>query len=394
MTGRSTPDFKAIVVAAGRATRFRDPRPKQFHDLGGRTVLDRSVSSVARHPSIGGVIVVLSPEELQGPHAATVGGLQKVEDVVAGGETRAESVSRGVQAVGDVPYVVVHDAARPLVPAALVDSVIETTRRCGAAVPVLEVPDTVKSVDGDRVRGTVPREGLRLAQTPQGARRDWLERALALAREDGVVVTDEAAALEHAGHQVVAVAGDAVNRKITTTEDLASARRRYFPAAQALRVGSGFDIHRIDASRPLILGGVPFNGEPGLAGHSDADVVLHAAMDAVLGAAGLGDIGLHFPPEDSRWSGADSTDLARRVAGLVEDRGWRIVNLDLTLLAEAPKIRGHLDRMRAAIGACLGLDAERVGLKATTLERLGALGRREGMACQAVALLQSARRED
>jgi 2-C-methyl-D-erythritol 2,4-cyclodiphosphate synthase len=190
------------------------------------------------------------------------------------------------------------------------------------------------------------------------------------------------------------VAGDAINRKITTAEDLAAARHRLLPAVDALRVGSGFDIHRIDVNRPLVLGGVPFAGEPGLAGHSDADVVLHAAMDAVLGAAGLGDIGVHFPPEDSRWSGADSTDLARRVAELVCERGWRIVNLDLTLLAEAPKIRGHLERMRASIGACLGVDPERVGLKATTLERLGSLGRREGMACQAVALLQSVRSAD
>jgi 2-C-methyl-D-erythritol 4-phosphate cytidylyltransferase/2-C-methyl-D-erythritol 2,4-cyclodiphosphate synthase len=340
------------------------------------------------------VIVVLSPEELRGPRAEGARRLLKVEDVVAGGETRAESVSLGIQAAGDVRYVIVHDAARPLVPAALLDSVIETTRRRGAAVPVLEVPDTVKSVDGDRIRGTVPREGLRLAQTPQGARRDWLERALALARDEGTIVTDEAAALEHAGHEVVAVAGDAVNSKITTVEDLAAARRRLLPAADGLRVGSGFDIHRIDPERPLLLGGVLFDGEPGLAGHSDADVVLHAAMDAVLGAAGLGDIGVQFPPEDSRWSGADSTDLARRVAGFVEQRGWRIINLDLTLLAETPKIRNHLERMRASIGACLGVDAERIGLKATTLEQLGSLGRGEGIACQAVALLQSARQRD
>jgi 2-C-methyl-D-erythritol 4-phosphate cytidylyltransferase/2-C-methyl-D-erythritol 2,4-cyclodiphosphate synthase len=384
------PDFKGVVVAAGRAARFGDALPKQFQQLGGRTVLERSVRAIAERPSVAGVVVVVPPSEVDGPWGRAAGGWPGVERVVAGGATRSESVSRGVSAAGETPYVLVHDAARPLAGAELIDAVIAATRSHGAAIPVLDIPDTVKSVEGARVTGTVPRDRLRLAQTPQGSRTDWLRTALAHAADDGVTVTDEAAALERDGRRVATVPGTRSNRKITTAEDLAEARRNFERPECGLRVGTGFDIHRIETSRPLVLGGVRFEGEPGLAGHSDADVVLHAAMDAVLGAVGLGDIGEHFPPDDERYAGAASTDLARRIAGLIGGRGYRIVNLDLTLLAEAPKIRDRVESMRAAIAECLAMDPARVGLKATTLEGLGALGRREGIACQAVALVASA----
>jgi 2-C-methyl-D-erythritol 4-phosphate cytidylyltransferase/2-C-methyl-D-erythritol 2,4-cyclodiphosphate synthase len=390
VTHRPAPDFKGVVVAAGRATRLGNAVPKQFQQLGGRTVLERSVAALSRRPAVGGVIVVVAPQEVDGPWGRAAGGWPGVERVVAGGATRFESVSLGVSAAGDPPYLLVHDAARPFASAGLIDNVIEATRRHGAAVPVLDIPDTVKSVEGTRVTGTVPREGLRLAQTPQGARADWLRSALARAARDGVSVTDEAAALERDGHRVAAVPGAPSNCKITTAEDLAQARRRFEPRPIDLRVGTGFDVHRFEPSRPLVLGGVRFEGEPGLSGHSDADVVLHAAMDALLGAAGLGDIGEHFPPGDERFAGAASTDLARRIARLIHERGYRVVNLDLTVLAEAPKIRDRVERMREAIAECLATDATRIGLKATTLEGLGALGRREGIACQAVALVASA----
>jgi 2-C-methyl-D-erythritol 2,4-cyclodiphosphate synthase len=255
------------------------------------------------------------------------------------------------------------------------------------------VPDTVKRVsesgskdDGPWVEETLDRERLRLAQTPQGGRVDWLIDALDRAKAEGCHVTDEASALEHAGRRVAGVEGEPGNRKITSREDLDQARRA-LRAGPALRVGFGFDVHRFADGRKLVLGGVAFPGETGLDGHSDADVVLHAAMDAVLGPTGLGDIGCLFPPEDPQFSGADSRRLAREVSGRIAERGFELVNLDLMLLAERPKIRPRMEEMRRSIADVFGVASDRVGLKATTMERLGALGRGEGIACQAVALL-------
>jgi 2-C-methyl-D-erythritol 4-phosphate cytidylyltransferase/2-C-methyl-D-erythritol 2,4-cyclodiphosphate synthase len=290
--------------------------------------------------------------------------------------------------------VLVHDAARPLATSRLVDAVIAATVEHGAAIPALPVPDTVKQLDdAGGVERTLDRARLRLAQTPQGSRTDWLVAALDDARSAGVEVTDESAALECAGRPVNVVAGDSRNRKITTAEDLETMRQDQGRVPE-LRVGSGFDIHRIDASRPLVLGGLVFPGEPGLAGHSDADVVLHAVMDALLGAACLGDIGHLFPPEDPAFAGADSTGLATEVAARLQQAGFEVVNLDITLLAERPRIRDRATEMRGAIGDCLGVDTDRIGLKATTLEKLGSLGRSEGIACQAVALIHRVEKSD
>ena len=388
-------DFVGIVVAAGRSRRFGAGRAKQFLDLGGRSVLDRAIDALAGRPCVAGVVVVLAEEETRGPWAARLAARSDVLRVVAGGPTRADSVRAGLAACGTVPFVLVHDAARPLASAALVDAVIGATRRHGAAIPGLPVPDTVKRViapeDADPgaafVLETLDRAALRLAQTPQGSRLDWLREALEGARDEALDPTDEAAALERAGRRVAVVPGDPANRKITAPDDLVAARRSGTDPFPDLRVGTGFDIHRLGAPRRLVLGGVEFPGEPGLEGHSDADVVLHAAMDALLGAAGLPDIGALFPPGDPRFAGADSRLLARDVAGRVAAAGFAVWNLDLTVLAERPRIRSSVERMREAIGEAFGLDRRRVGLKATTLEGLGALGRGEGIACQAVALL-------
>lgn len=381
------PEFVGVVVAAGRSTRLAGARPKQFEDLGGRSVLERSVRLLADRPGVRGVVVVLPAAELSGARAETIRSWSGVLDVVSGGATRADSVRCGVAGAADSPYVLIHDAARPLASSHLVDSVIAATREHGAAIPARPVPDTVKQLDASgAVQATLDRARLRLAQTPQGSRTDWLVAALDAARRDGVEVTDESEALERAGLPVALVAGDPDNRKITTVEDLETMRRS-LDRLPALRVGSGFDIHRFDPDRPLVLGGLTFPGEPGLAGHSDADVVLHAAMDALLGAAGLGDIGQLFPPEEPRFAGADSARLAAEVAGRLRQAGFEIVNLDITLLAERPRIRDRSMEMREAIGDCLAVATDRIGLKATTLEKLGALGRAEGIACQAVALI-------
>jgi 2-C-methyl-D-erythritol 4-phosphate cytidylyltransferase/2-C-methyl-D-erythritol 2,4-cyclodiphosphate synthase len=381
-------DFAGVIVAAGKSSRFGGELPKQFHDLAGRTVLEHSVRAIAGHPSVSGVIVVLPPEELEGPRPAEIRSWPGVEDVVGGGRTRADSVMRGLEATPPVRYVLVHDAARPMVSAALIDAVVGATRRHGAALPALTIADTVKKVGSyGEVESTVDRSPLKLAQTPQGSRRDWLLDALRSAIEAGREVTDESAALEGAGRGVLTVEGDPENRKITTADDLDRARRLAGGEASRFRVGTGFDIHRFAPDRKLLLGGVHLEGESGLEGHSDADVVLHAAMDALLGGAGLGDIGAHFPPGDPEWEGADSSRLAEIVAGLVRARGFGILNIDLTILAEKPRIGPHVDAMRVAIAGSLGIDPGRIGLKATTLEGLGALGRGEGIACQAVALL-------
>jgi 2-C-methyl-D-erythritol 4-phosphate cytidylyltransferase/2-C-methyl-D-erythritol 2,4-cyclodiphosphate synthase len=381
----------AILVAAGSSTRLGGSVPKQFLDLGGDTIAARAVRGLASCPGIDGVVVVVSPAELDGPRSAALRRISGVRAVVPGGASRLLSSLAGVEAASDAELVMVHDAARPFVTPALVRAVLEAASLHGAAVPVVAARDTVKRDDGAGfVAETLDRADLRFAQTPQGARRTWLLEALRAAVRDGIAVTDEAQALERAGRRVALVAGDPGNVKITTASDLDDARRRVDRDEIDLRVGHGYDIHRFGDERPLVLGGVVFTGEPGLTGHSDADVVLHAAMDALLGAAGLPDIGHQFPPGDPRFARADSAELAKTVAATVGAAGWRVVNLDLTLLAERPRIGERVVAMREAIAIGLGIPPACVGLKATTLEGMGALGRAEGIACHAVALLQRA----
>jgi 2-C-methyl-D-erythritol 4-phosphate cytidylyltransferase/2-C-methyl-D-erythritol 2,4-cyclodiphosphate synthase len=382
----------AVVVAAGRATRFPGPIPKQFLPLGGASVLERSIALLTACRELdGGIVVVVASEEIGGARAHVIEGLAGVRRIVAGGVTRVRSVLAGVEAA-EAELVLVHDAARPFARPSLVAAVIDATRLHGAAVPALEVADTVKRIDGRGfVEGTLDRRILRLAQTPQGARREVLLTALRRAVERGIEPTDEAEALEREGIPIALVPGDPDNVKITTPDDWAAAERRVAALRPgAPRIGHGFDIHRFGEGRPLRLGGVEFPGERGLIGHSDADVVLHAAMDALLGAAGLADIGHHFPPEDPRFAGADSRALAGEVARLLREGSWEIGNLDLTLLAETPRIGARRTAMLEATAAAFGVDPSRVGLKATTLEQLGSLGRSEGIACHAVALLHRA----
>jgi len=382
----------AIVVAAGRSSRFGGTVPKQFLELGGESVASRAVRAMAACPEVHGVVVVLSRDEINGPRDAALRGIDRVLAVVPGGSTRTASALAGVEAASGADVVLVHDAARPFVDAALVSAVLEATRQHGAAVPAVPARDTVKRDDGTGfVAETLDRVALRLAQTPQGARRDWMIEALRLALASGGEITDEAQALERAGRRVALVPGDPLNVKITTPQDWGDALRRVDEDDPSFRVGHGYDVHRFGGAGGLVLGGVSFPGEQGLLGHSDADVVLHAAMDALLGAAGLPDIGHYFPPGDSRFASANSATLAREVAGHLRASGFRIANLDLTLLAERPRIRERVGAMREAIAASLLIDAARVGLKATTLEGLGALGRGEGIACHAVALVRRAK---
>jgi 2-C-methyl-D-erythritol 4-phosphate cytidylyltransferase/2-C-methyl-D-erythritol 2,4-cyclodiphosphate synthase len=331
-------------------------------------------------------VVVALPAELAGAPPAYLTGTAKPLRVVAGGARRQDSVAAAFRAVpARTDVIVVHDAARPFASADLIARTIVAAAESGAALAAVAARDTVKQVDGSVVRATLDRRTIFLAQTPQAFRRDVLRDALALSSD----ATDEASLAEQAGHTVRIVEGEATNIKITTSEDLAMAEainRGGAPAAAA-RVGTGYDLHRLVEGRLLILGGVTIPFDLGLAGYSDADVVCHAVTDAILGAAGAGDIGRHFPNTDPQWQGASSIDLLRRAAAIVREMGLAVVNVDATVIAERPKLVPHIDAMRANLAEALGVSADRISLKGKTNEGVGELGRGEAIAVHAVALL-------
>lgn len=359
-----------IVVAGGSGTRFGGP--KQYEALGSRRVLDWSVAAAR---SAGDVVIVVPAAD-----ADREGG-------VAGGTTRSESVRAGLaQVPAGATIICVHDAARPFADADLFGRVIDAVRAgADAAIPGVPVADTIKRVGADRsVVDTPPRAELVAVQTPQAFRADALRRAHAA----GGDATDDAALVEAAGGTVVVVDGHPDNRKITDPADLQWARERVegAHAMPQVRVGQGFDIHRFsdDPSRPLVLGGVVFEGARGLHGHSDADAVAHAATDALLGAAGLGDIGEHFPDTDPQWKGADSLVLLRHAADLVRSAGWVIGNIDCSVVCEAPRLAPHRAEMQRRLSEAAGAP---VTVKGRRAEGLGALGRQEGIACWANAVI-------
>lgn len=373
-----------IVVAAGAGQRFGGP--KQWANLGERSLTAISVSSCRE--ACDGVVLVVPAD------AATdllgIGGLSGVDaDIITtGGPTRTASVRNGLSEVPqEASVIVVHDAVRPAASAALFAQVIEEVRRGAAgAVPALAVADTLKHVENGQVTHTIDRQNVVAVQTPQAFDAQWLRRAHAAGSE----ATDDAALVEAAGGQVVVVAGELENLKVTSPGDLDRLREPREPRdpAPALRIGHGFDVHPwAEESRSLVLGGVTFPGERGLAGHSDADVVCHALADAVLGAAGLGDLGTHFPDADPRWSGARSLDLLVQVVELAASAGWAPSSADITVVAEEPRIAPYVEAMRNALGQALGAP---VSVKATTTEGLGSIGRGEGIAAWAVTLLAGA----
>jgi 2-C-methyl-D-erythritol 4-phosphate cytidylyltransferase/2-C-methyl-D-erythritol 2,4-cyclodiphosphate synthase len=376
-----------IIVAAGRGSRVGAAVPKQLLDLGGRSILRRSVDAFDRHPAVDELVVVL-PADLVGDGPALVGRTDRRCQFVAGGERRQDSVRQGLRALPEaIDLVLVHDAARPFAGAALIGRVIAEAGASGAAIPALAARDTVKRVDPDRrtITATLPREEIWLAQTPQGFRRDVLLKAVALG-ETGVEGTDEAMLAERAGHVVTVVPGDARNVKITDADDLASARETL---AGGPRVGTGFDLHRLVPGRPLVLAGVNLPCDRGPLGHSDGDVLCHSLIDAMLGAAGLGDIGRHFPDSDPQWRGAPGLDLLARACGILRGAGFSVTNLDATVVLEKPKLAPHLDDIRSRIAGVIGLSPDRVSVKAKTSEGVDAVGRGEAIAAHATALVSS-----
>jgi 2-C-methyl-D-erythritol 4-phosphate cytidylyltransferase/2-C-methyl-D-erythritol 2,4-cyclodiphosphate synthase len=376
----------AIIVAGGRGSRVGGPRPKQLLEIGGMSILRRSVRACDGHPAIHELVVVV-PQDMVADGPALVGSTRVPCRVVAGGDRRQDSVREGFRAVSpEADVVLVHDAARPFVTAGVIDRVIAAAVETGAAVPGVPVADTVKRTSGAGsarlVAETVPREALWLAQTPQGFRREVLARAVADGRS-ATEATDEARLVELAGGVVAVVDGDRRNVKMTTSEDVAEARARM----ASLRVGTGYDLHRLVAGRPMVLAGYVVPSPTGPLGHSDGDVVCHALTDAVLGAAGAGDIGQLFPNTDARWKDAAGLDLLSRALAVVHERGWVVMNADVTVILEAPKLSPHMPEIRQRIAETLRVGLDAVSVKGKTNEGVDAVGRGEAIAAHAVVLL-------
>ncbi len=379
----SEPRVAVIVVAAGAGVRFGGD--KLTARLAGVSVLDRSVRAMRAALPAAPLVLVVRPEQ-----ADEVRGAWEARGVLvtSGGDRRQDSVRNGVEALqpGDDAVVVIHDAARPFVPARDVLAVVAAAVEGGAAVLVAPVVETVKEVDESaRIVRTVPRDRLARALTPQAFRAGVLRRAWAAAA--GADWTDEAALVEAAGVEVRAVRGDPRNLKVTTPEDLLLLEGLY-PSDPL--VGQGIDVHQFGAGRRLVLCGVEIPGEPGLLGHSDADAALHAVTDAVLGALAEGDIGQHFPPSDERWRDAPSEQFVRHAAKLAGERGLAVAHCDVTILAERPRIAPLREAMRSRLAEILGVDVSRVSVKATTCEGLGFVGRREGLMAMAIVTLKPA----
>ena len=380
----------AVVVAAGQGLRAGGELPKQFRRIAGETLLEHALSTFAKSPGIAFVQPVIRSQDLALVRTLTDG--INILEPVSGGVTRQASVRAGLEALlARAPEIVlVHDAARPFASADLIARAIEAARKTGAAVPALPVADTVKRVsDAGVIEETLDRNSIRLVQTPQAfafpALLEAHRRAAAQGRDD---FTDDAALAEWAGMTVSVFAGEPGNIKFTTPEDFARAETMQSAALADVRTGSGLDVHAFGPGDHVTLGGVRIPHPQALTGHSDADVALHALTDAILGALADGDIGAHFPPSDPQWRGASSDRFLTFAVERVQARGGRIAHLDLTIVCEAPRIGEHRDRMRANIANLAGIDIERVGVKATTSEKLGFTGRGEGIAAYATATIR------
>ncbi len=381
----------ALIVAAGRGARFGADNPKQYAVVGGRSILNRTVGLFACHGDVDAVRVVIHPDDRQ-LYDAAVADFDLMEPV-NGGASRQQSVRLGLESLADAPpdKVLIHDAARPFAGRDGISQVIDALDEAPGAILGLPVVDTLKrQTDAATVSATVTRDGLWRAQTPQGFR---FADILAAHRDVvGQDLTDDAAVAESAGLVVALIAGLEDNLKITTQADLARAERMIRAQLSDIRTGQGFDAHRFAADAPedgtIKLGGIAISHDRALAGHSDADVALHAVTDALLGAIGDRDIGHHFPPSDEKWQGASSDQFAGFAARQITERGGLIAHVDLTLICERPKIGPHRDAMRQRVAEILAIPLERVSIKATTTEKMGFTGRGEGIAAQAVATVR------
>ncbi len=381
MSDALRPNTAAIVVAAGKGLRAGQPLPKQFARWRGKPVLRHSVETFARL-GIAPIVVVI-PEGAETVTSQCLEGIEGVR-LVTGDETRQGSVLRGLSALENSPpdLVLIHDAARPVVPDEVVYRLLQALTESPAAIPVLPVADSILTATDGRMEGAVDRDRLRRVQTPQAFR---FGDILAAHRRwaDAPNAGDDAQVANAAGIEVALVEGDEALHKLTYSGDFDEGRA-------PVRIGSGYDVHRLAKGEELWLCGIRIDHDQGLAGHSDADVAIHALVDAILGAAGMGDIGQHFPPSDAQWKGASSDQFLRHAVRLASQTGYRIGNADITIICEAPKIGPHRDAMRDRLAELMEIDKGAVNVKATTTEGLGLTGRREGIAAQAsVSLLRN-----
>lgn len=380
----------AIIVAAGRGTRSGLKQNKVFFELEGRSILSRCLDAFQNSRRFEGVVLVLSPED-EAKYSAIVereGPFPLVRAVVHGGETRRDSVLNGLLAVPKgTEIVAIHDAARPFVSREVIDATLDSAMEQGSGVICTPVVDTIKQLGGDDIVTSLDRGTLRAVQTPQSFAYDKILAAHLRAREEALDVTDDAMLFEHYYGNVCLVTADGAeaNKKMTTKADFDSLEKRGMPD---MRIGQGYDVHRLAEGRRLVLCGVEIPYEKGLDGHSDADVAIHALMDAILGALGRGDIGRHFPDNDPAYKGADSMKLLEVVMGLARSEGWQVGNADVTIVAQRPKLASYMDSMKRNVAQGLGVAPERVNVKATTTEGMGFEGEGLGISAQAVLLLK------
>lgn len=369
----------ALIVAAGRGTRAGGALPKQWQALGGKRVIDHTITAFTAHPLVDSIVIVLHEDDMNHAPVFSEQGIIAVQ----GRSERSESVRAGLDALPNCDVVLIHDAARPCVSAQVIEGVISALANNDGAAPGLAVTDALWTGGKGAVTGTRDRDGLFAAQTPQGFRRDAILDAHAIYNGPAA---DDVAVARAAGLTVAITAGDADNIKITTPEDFARAAR-ILETQMDIRTGNGFDVHAFGPGDHVMLCGVAIPHTHGLVGHSDADVGLHTITDALYGALAAGDIGTHFPPSDPQWKGAESHIFLRHAAQMARDQGFAITHVDCTLICEHPKVGPHAPDMRAAVSEMVGIDVDRVSVKATTSERLGFTGRGEGIACMATATL-------
>lgn len=385
----------AIVTAAGLGKRMGKDMPKQFLEIGGKPILWHTLNKFEASKKIGFLVIVTEPNFVNDTKELVARmNLTKEWCVIAGGKERQDSVHNGLQAIpSNTDIVIVHDGVRPFIETSLIDESIDIAAKSGACLVAAPIKETIK-LAGDKgsVLKTVDRRNLWGAQTPQTFRYDILKAAFEKAYQDNFYGTDDASLVERIGKSVKLLSGTYQNIKITTPDDLVMAEALASTnktMRSKMRTGIGYDVHRLVEDRKLILGGVTIEHNKGLLGHSDADVLLHAIMDAMLGAAALGDIGKHFPDTDPTYKGADSRDLLKATAKLLHKKGFCIENIDATIIAQKPKMAPHIEKMRKNIAADLETSIDSISIKATTNEEIGFIGRGEGIAAQAIAQLRS-----
>lgn len=370
-----------IIAAAGSGKRMGSGIPKQYLKIEGKPILLKTILAFCENAQIDDIFIVTNEEYIDYCQRMKAEyGLHKVVSVVKGGDERQDSVYAALQEVErcrpETKYVLIHDGARPFVDAEIIGAVMDAMKACGAATASVPVKDSIRRQYGNGSKN-LKRAGLYAVQTPQGFEKKVLLDAYKTAYAEAYFGTDDASLVERCGQQVRLVTGKYENIKITTKGDM----------PMESRVGTGYDVHKLVEGEELVLGGLKIPFEKGLLGHSDADVLIHALMDALLGAAGLGDIGTHFPDTDREYKGISSIRLLERVRGLIEDAYYQIGNVDITLMAERPKIKPLIDDMKKNIAAALGIDESRINIKGTTTEKLGFVGREEGIAAQAVCMI-------